>query len=209
VGEDRERRVDVRILAATHRDLEQMMDQGAFRRDLYERLAQAVLALPPLRDRPDDIPLLVARFLEDWNRQCGENRGFSDEAVRMLEAYPWPGNVRELQNAVIASCAVSQGTEVPADALPARVLSHLTGGRGGAPVRDFALPPEGIELRAVLHEIERHYYELALGRAGGSGEAAARLLGLKGPAFRKAARERFGLTLRGADTDQDTPAADT
>ncbi len=202
VGEDRERKVDVRILAATHRDLEKMVEEGSFRRDLYERLAQFTVTVPPLRERPEDIPLLTRRFLTDWNRQCGESKRLADEAVSLLAAYPWPGNVRELQNSVISACAGSQADEVPVDLLPVRLLAHFKRGPAAA-LRDFALPQQGVELRAVLHETERAYYEQALARAGGNGEAAARLLGLKGPAFRKAARERFGLTLRGEEGDED------
>ncbi len=202
VGEDRERKVDVRILAATNHDLEKMVEEGSFRRDLYERLAQFTITVPPLRERPEDIALLMRRFLADWNRQCGESKRLSDEAASLLVAYPWPGNVRELQNAVISACAGSQADEVPVDLLPVRLLAHFRRGRAVG-LRDFALPPQGVELRAVLHAIEREYYEQALARAGGNGEAAARLLGLKGPAFRKAARERFGLAPRAEEGDEE------
>ncbi|TVR94630.1 MAG: hypothetical protein EA428_00215 [Spirochaetaceae bacterium] len=211
VGSDKTVATDVRVLAATNRDLEQMIAEGSFRRDLYERLNQMSLILPPLRDRPEDIVLLVQQFIENWNRKYHEQKGLSPETVDHLLAYGWPGNVRELENAVIALCASGRSAEIGPEFLPPAVKAaaareHGAGGVNGSGADGVAaggtsaagikvdLPEDGIELRAVLGEIERAYYLEALERSGGNKERAASLLGISGHAFRKALKERFNLS---------------
>jgi len=191
VGADREITVDVRILAATNQDLEKLIEAGRFRRDLYERLNQVTLTLPPLRERRTDIPLLVRAFLARWNCRYKEDKRITEEAMRYLLEYPWPGNVRELQNSVSSMCAMANSGTVSAELLPPAVQAHFN----RAPVvPEIAgtLPPEGLNLRALLYQVEREFYQKALEAAEGNREQAARLLGLNAPAFRKALRERFG-----------------
>lgn len=192
VGSDSEIEVDVRILAATNRDLEQRIDDGEFRRDLYERLAQVTVQIPALRERPEDISILLKHFIARWNAQYDEQKGLSDDVMRYLLEYPWPGNVRELQNTVSAMCAMGQSTQIGPDLLPPAVARHFVREPADTPLLT-ELPSDGLDLRAVLHNVERGYYEQALEHAGGNAEQAARLLGLQGPAFRKAARERLGI----------------
>lgn len=192
VGEDRPVRVDVRVIAATNRDLEEMIGAGTFRRDLYERLNQTTLALPPLRERREDIPLLIAKFLSDWNARYHEHKELSPQAVDRLCAYEWPGNVRELENAVISMCANARGTTVGMELVPQAVCSQNDEALRAGTMPQVRLPEDGIDLRDYLSNVERAYYESALERAGGNAEQAARLLGVTGHAFRKAMRERFG-----------------
>lgn len=204
VGSDKSISIDVRLLAATNRDLEQMIETGEFRRDLYERLNQMSLVLPPLRDRPEDIVLLMQKFIDKWNQKYHENKGLSQETVKRMLAYSWPGNVRELENAVIALCAAGRSAEIGPEFLPPSMRAAAVGHAAGAapatpgqasttPGHKVELPEEGIELRAVLSEIERAYFLAALERSGGNKEQAASLLGISGHAFRKALKERFNL----------------
>ena len=191
VGSEKPRKVDVRIIAATNRDLAAAMESGEFRQDLYQRLNQVTLRMPRLADRRTDIPLLLAEFLDRWNSSYGENKALSDDAVKYLLDYPWPGNVRELENAVVSMCACSLSDSIGPDLLPADVLSHFDKERTIGHV-DISIPEDGLDLKAYLFNIEKAFYEEALKRTGDNGERAARLLGLNGPAFRKALRERFG-----------------
>ncbi len=195
VGSDAEVQVDVRIIAATNRDLEQRIEDGEFRRDLYERLAQVTVQIPPLRERPEDISLLLRHFIERWNERYNEAKGLSDEVTRYLLEYPWPGNVRELQNTVAALCAMGQSSQIGPELLPSAITRYFAREPAGA-VLPTELPSDGLDLRAVLHNVERGFYEQALDRTEGNAEQAARLLGVQGAAFRKAARERLGIEWR-------------
>ena len=190
-GADREITVDIRILAATNQDLERLIEEGRFRRDLYQRLNQVTLLLPPLRERRTDIPLLVRAFLARWNTQYKEAKRITEEAMRFLLEYPWPGNVRELQNSVSSMCAMTNSDTVSEEMLPPAIQSHFN---REPVVREISadLPSDGLNLRALLFQIERQFYFKALEAAGGNREQAAKLLGLNAPAFRKALRERFG-----------------
>ena len=193
VGEDRVHHADVRVIAATNKDLETMIERGEFRRDLYERLAQMVLTVPPLRDRPNDIALLIETFLDAWNTRYHEDKRLTPAAIARLSAYAWPGNVRELENAVIAMCASSR-TDTIDEALLPQALSRET--HEGEPADHASalvprIPDAGLDLREMLSETERAYYRAALEAAGGNAERAAALLGVSGHAFRKAMRERF------------------
>lgn len=113
--------------------------------------------------------------------------------MKLLLEYPWPGNVRELQNAVASVCAMGQSERIGSELLPSTILRHFNRQRtvGGVDV-DF--PEEGLDLRALLFDVERGYYEEALRITSGNAERAAHLLGINGPAFRKAARERLGIS---------------
>jgi len=103
-------KVDVRVISATNKNLEEAMEKGQFREDLYDRLNGFTLNIPPLRDRPEDIPVLVDHFIQKYNQEYGENvSGFTREAIDALMCYPWKGNVRELQNVVSRAVILSQG----------------------------------------------------------------------------------------------------
>jgi len=123
VGSTRRIAINVRILAATNRDLEQAVAQGTFRRDLYFRLNVLSLRIPPLRERRQDIPLLAAHFLERLSRASGHERSVSDEAMKALLAYDWPGNVRELENCLERACAFTTGPMIQAADLPSSIHS--------------------------------------------------------------------------------------
>jgi DNA-binding NtrC family response regulator len=179
VGDSQPVRVDVRLIAATNANLEEMVRAGTFREDLFYRLNVIPVALPPLRDRRDDIPLLVRHFLERFGREQSPPRpglSVSQDAMRRLMAFPWPGNVRQLENVIERAVALSPGrTHIDATALP-RELQEAE------PLTDawrVALPEHGVDLDAVVAATERHLIAQALDRAGGNRSRAAGLLGLK------------------------------
>jgi two-component system NtrC family response regulator len=171
VGADRPVRVDVRILVATHRDLEKMIEKGEFREDLYYRLAVVPLQVPPLRDRREDIPLLAEHFLQKLAERSGR-RGLRlpPEIFALLDRYSWPGNVRELENAIERLVVLSRGERLGIEALSEKIRG---GGRGPGG-SSFPLPPQGIQ----LEELEKDLIGQALRRHGGNRTRAARELGL-------------------------------
>jgi len=180
IGDTRTIKVDVRIVAATNADLMKMVREGTFREDLYYRLNVIAVHLTPLRERPEDIPLLVQRFLEKLG---SERRGGSSdppitvaqEAMRRLMAFPWPGNVRQLENAIERALALLGGrTQIEAADLPPDVQATA---EVITPMLD--LPAEGIDLPAVVAQIEKDLIDRALVRTGNNKGAAARLLSLK------------------------------
>src|SRR6267142_1113444 len=147
VGSTERRRINVRIIAATNRDLESAIRTGAFRQDLYFRLNVVQLKLPPLRDRKSDIPLLVTAFLEKFSDPQAPVRTISEDAMRRLIAYDWPGNVRELENAIERAVALGSGPILHVADLPSS-LQYPTSER--APDKDEILPLEELERRAIL-----------------------------------------------------------
>jgi DNA-binding NtrC family response regulator len=123
VGSTKQVPINVRIVAATNRDLEQAVGQGEFRRDLYFRLNVLNLRIPPLRERRQDVPLLVGVFLERLSRVAGRNLAVSDDVMKMLVAYDWPGNVRELENCIERCCAMNSGPVIHTTDLPTSITS--------------------------------------------------------------------------------------
>ena len=150
VGSTERRRINVRIIAATNRDLESAIRTGTFRQDLYFRLNVVQVKLPPLRDRKSDIPLLVTAFLEKFSDPQGPVRTISEDAMRRLIAYDWPGNVRELENAIERAVALGTGPIVHAGDLPSN-LQYPTSER--TPEKDEILPLEELERRAILRTL--------------------------------------------------------
>ena len=131
VGGNEPIRADVRVVAATNRDLEKMVAEGTFRGDLYYRLNVYTIRLPPLRERGDDLPLLAEHFVRRFGRELGKDvRGVSPEAMELLRRYPWPGNVRELQSVVKQALLGTTGPVVLPEFLPAAVRRGESGGRG-------------------------------------------------------------------------------
>ena len=190
VGSDKPVSVDVRVIAATNKDLKRLIEEGTFRRDLYQRLNVISITIPPLRKRPEDIEALIAKTLSDWNVEYGEQKHLADSARAMLRAYPWPGNVRELLNAIRSAAAICMQDEIQPEHLPDDIRLS---GRGNASFEDTMgnLPEGGINLPARLLQIEWGYVSRALRTANGNREAAARMLGITGHSLRKALRERF------------------
>ena len=170
VGSVRRIPINVRILAATNRDLEQAVTQGTFRRDLFFRLNVLTLRIPPLRERRQDIPLLVAHMLERLGRESGVERKISDEALKVLLNYDWPGNVRELENCLERACALSSSDEIQARDLPTRVYS--------APAEMTGVSSDGNGGIVPIAELEKQTILNALAQVNGDKMLAARLLGI-------------------------------
>ena len=169
VGGDRTRVVDVRVIAATHRDLLQETRAGRFREDLYYRLAAFPVAVPPLRERPDDVPVLARHFLARDTARSGRRRAFEDAALRHLAAHSWPGNIRELENAVTRLSVLAEGERITARDVETLVLGRPAA--GGVPASG-SLPTLRIE------ELERLALRAALDKHGGNKTAAAEELGI-------------------------------
>lgn len=171
LGADRPVRVTVRIVAATHRDLEQLASEGAFREDLYYRLAVIPLVVPPLRDRRDDIPLLADHFLRRMENETGRaGLRIPPEAFSLFDRYPWPGNVRELENTIERLVVLSRDDQLDVQSLPEKIRGVAEAGSATG----IKLPPQGVR----LEELERDLICQALERNGGNRTKAARDLGL-------------------------------
>jgi two-component system response regulator HydG len=166
VGSTERRRINVRIIAATNRDLDSAIRAGTFRQDLYFRLNVVQIKLPPLRDRKSDIPILVTAFLEKFCDPQGLVRTISEDAMRRLIAYDWPGNVRELENAIERAAALGSGPVLHVGDLPSN-LQYPTSER--VPERDEILPIEELERRAILRTLRE---------TAGDKLSAARMLGI-------------------------------
>jgi DNA-binding NtrC family response regulator len=169
VGSTRRIPINVRILAATNRDLEQAVAQGNFRRDLYFRLNVLSLKIPALRERRQDIPLLAGRFLDRVSRDVGRECTLSDAAMKALLAYDWPGNVRELENSLERACALNSGPEIQLTDLP----SAVNGGNGRV-----TIDQNGSAKIIPMSELERQTILSAILQLNGDKLQAARLLGI-------------------------------
>lgn len=181
VGGTSDRKIDVRILAATNRRLEDEVAAGRFREDLYYRLNVIQIALPPLRERPEDVPLLVQHFVDKYAGELGkEIGGASEEAMGRLLEHSYPGNVRELENVIERAVALSRGGTIEVDALPPNLLQPAVDGA----VRSSVLPPDGANLDNLVNDYERGLLLEALERVGGVKKRAAKLLGVSFRSFR-------------------------
>lgn len=170
VGGTTEVHVDVRVLAATNRDLRSMVRQGLFREDLYYRMSTITIQLPALRERGSDIELLARHFVEVMNERFGSSKRIGPAALRFLRSHPWPGNVRELLHAVEAAMVVCEGVEILPDHLPPAI-------RGGERAH-AAQPAVASERLLTLEELERsHIRKVLLATSGHRGQAA-RILGI-------------------------------
>jgi two-component system response regulator HydG len=169
VGSTKRTTINVRILAATNRDLEVAVAQGTFRRDLYFRLNVLNLRIPALRERRQDIPVLAMYFLERMARVFGQPRTLSDDAVKALLAYDWPGNVRELENCLHRACAMNSGPEIQVADLPGPIT-----GRSSTTVVDG----DGSDKIIPISELERKTILNTITQLNGDKLLAARLLGI-------------------------------
>jgi DNA-binding NtrC family response regulator len=171
VGGSEAIRVDVRVVAATNRDLEDEVAAGRFREDLYFRINVVTIRLPPLRERPSDITLLVKHFLAKYAaRERRVDAGIAPEAMAALEKHAWPGNVRELENVIERALALSKTGVILRSDLPNDLAADVGGGQ--------AAPPGLVDDRPTLTELERRYIELILRETGGNKKRAAEILGI-------------------------------
>jgi two-component system response regulator PilR (NtrC family) len=194
VGGNQEEAVDARVITATNQNLESRLATGEFREDLYYRINVLPIHLPPLRQRREDIPLLVEFFLQKYSRQMElPARQISIEAMRLLEAYDWPGNVRELENVVERALALSHAETISTRDLPAELL---TSRRSNPDL--IHLPDEGLDLEAHLEDIRAQLMAQALERTSGVQTQAAELLRMSFRSFRYYAKKAG---LKGGDND--------
>ena len=152
-----------------------------------------VISIPPLRERPADIITLAQQFIDEWNTRYEEHRVLSEETLRCFSNYPWPGNIRELKNVIQSAACTSVQALIEVDALPLELRGTTKKAADQNTIHQYEeeLPLEGLNLGARLLQIEWSYFAQALRRTNGNREAAAKLLGMTGHAFRKALRERF------------------
>jgi two-component system response regulator PilR (NtrC family) len=184
VGGSEEIIVDVRIISATNRDLERDVMEGQFREDLYYRLNVINIHMPPLRERPDEIPLLAHHFLEKYSKEMGRDiRKISSFALDILKSYNFPGNIRELENIIERSVALESSNIVLPDSLTLSSFKQ-TQVRSKAETVTLALPQEGIDLDNVLGHLEQNLLQQALDRTRGAKQKAAELLGISFRSFR-------------------------
>ncbi len=190
VGSTREHEIDVRVLAATNRDLQADVEAGRFREDLFYRLNVLNLHLPPLRRRIDDIPDLARHFvIRTCERFSIEVKRLTPDAIRVLQAYSWPGNVRELENVIERTVALEPAEVITSGSLP----EHLRGAPADTAVDHVGLPEAGIDLEEFLNGMRRSLLRQALERTGGQQKQAAELLRLSYRAFRYHV-EKLGLS---------------
>ncbi len=199
LGGSKEVKINVRVLAATNRDLEQAMRDGSFRADLYFRLAVLTIALPPLRERPGDILLFASRFIDDFNKSLGHTvRRISPDAQRLLLEYSWPGNIRELKNVIERAMILDSSEELLPDHLPYEIV-----GRGEQRQEQPFDPweqwlrshPQGpVSLDTINERIERYFVRWALDAAHHNRTKAAELLG-----FSKVDQLRYLMRKHGID----------
>jgi DNA-binding NtrC family response regulator len=167
--------IDVRVVAATHRDLEGMIEEGTFREDLFYRLDVVPIEIPPLRERRQDIPALAEHFRADVNAREGRSvPGFALDVIQRLGAYEWPGNVRELENLVERLVVVASNRMVVINDLPAHLRTTVVDLENAT----LDLPESGVDLRIFLTQLEERLIAQALERTGGNKNRAAELLGM-------------------------------
>ena len=189
VGGNEEIEIDVRLVVATHRNLEQMVRAGTFREDLYYRLNVVALSLPPLRERPDDIEVLVRHFLQKLEADSGARvPEFSREALALLRRYPWPGNVRELENVVERAVLLSTHRVITPDVLPPRLREEA------------ASAPDPVDAPWVtLDTMIRRYIDQVLEHTGGNRSRAAQLLGISRRTLQRMAERKRRAESSGRD----------
>jgi transcriptional regulator with GAF, ATPase, and Fis domain len=181
LGDTQPRRVDVRIVAATNVDLKEAVRQGAFREDLYYRLAVVPIELPPLRDRREDVMPLAQHFIRKYNEENERNvsDSLAPEVLELLEAYTWPGNVRELENVIERAVVIAPGDELTRDCLPAEIADPTrslgAATSAGAVSIDVS---RGIDFYDEVRRFEIDIIRRALEQTGGHQSRAARLLGM-------------------------------
>jgi two-component system response regulator AtoC len=193
VGSVKDIPVDLRVIAATNRDLRQAIQEGEFRGDLYYRLSVMVIDIPPLRERAEDIDKFTAAFIADFNKTTSKNvQGISDDALRLLRQYEWPGNVRELRNVIERAMILCSGDLINVSDLPSEIVSV-------EPSMAFAsnvvpIPPvsDGVDMEAMMANIKKRMMLEALAQTQGNKSQAAKLLNLSRDQFNYALK-KYGL----------------
>lgn len=177
VGGTEDTKIEVRIIAATNRDLEDMVKKGTFRQDLFYRLNVINIKTPSLRERSEDIPLLANHFLKKYNNRLGKQiGGISLEAMEMLKKYDYPGNVRELENIIERTVALEAGATILPESLPPFV--NTPSGRKLASSHEIQITDEGLDLDKIMGQIEKELLIKAIHAAGGVKKKAAKLLNI-------------------------------
>lgn len=177
VGATDDMKIDVRIIAATNRNLEDMVQKGSFRQDLFYRLNVINIKTPPLRDRKEDIPTLAQHFLKKYNDKLGKNiSGISVDAMEILKKYDYPGNVRELENMIERTVALEGGSTILPESLPPMV--NTPSGRKMASSHEIEVTDDGVDLDKVMGQIEKELLIKAIHTAGGVKKKAAKLLNI-------------------------------
>jgi two-component system, NtrC family, response regulator PilR len=188
VGGLEELQADIRVIAATNQDLAKAIADGRFREDLYYRINVIPIALPPLRERREDIPLIAEHFVAKYADQMDkEITGIAHETLDLLTRYEWPGNIRELENVIERAVALEPTPAILPDSLPSAVRGEVALRASAATVDD--LLQSGFDLEAHVKQIERGYIAEALKRAGGVQVKAAELLGMSFRSFRYYAKK--------------------
>jgi len=181
VGATRSKKIDTRIIAATNQNLENLVEEKMFREDLFYRLSVIPIIIPPLRERKEDIPLLVANFIEKFSRDTRRSvQGFDREAMEALIAFDWPGNIRELENLVERMVILKGRGTVTLEDLPEKYRANT---RNKPCVESVPLPIDGICLSSAVEEFENRLIIQALEKTGGNKKEAATLLNLKRTTF--------------------------
>ena len=182
--------MDVRIISATNKTLEEEVKKGNFREDLYYRLNVLQIRMPPLRERLSDVPILARHFLDKYAKEHGKDvKGITTVAMRILEGYSYPGNVRELENVIERGVALEQGAQLSAESLPG--FKQLT-----------YIPPGGLDLEQAVGKYEKVLLVSALDKAGGVKKRAAKLLNISFRSIRYRL-EKYGLNT-GEDSEEDS-----
>ncbi|MGE5359496.1 MAG: sigma-54 interaction domain-containing protein, partial [Bacteroidales bacterium] len=176
-----ETEADIRVIAATNKDLIKLVGEGTFREDLYYRINVIPVHLPPLRERLEDVPLLADHFLAKYRAQMDKAvRALSSEAMECLKAYDWPGNIRELENVIERAVALERAPVILPESLPENVRH----GAARPVLAHAALPAAGFDLEEHVQDIERTFIAEALRKAGGVQVKAAEMLGMSFRSFR-------------------------
>jgi two-component system response regulator AtoC len=188
--------VDLRVIAATNRDLRQAIKDGDFRGDLFYRLSVMVIDVPPLRERAEDIDKFAAAFVADFNKSTFKNvQGISDDALRLLRRYEWPGNVRELRNVIERAMILCSGDTIQVGDLPAEIVSMEPSMAFEGNVVPIPPVAEGVDMEAMVSGIKKRMMLEALAQTQGNKSQAARLLGLSRDQF------NYGLKKYGLQTE--------
>jgi two-component system response regulator PilR (NtrC family) len=202
VGATEDQAVDVRIIAATNRNLSDMVDKETFRQDLYYRLNVINIETPALRERKDDVPLLANHFLKKYNERLGKQIGaISAEAMDILKSYEYPGNVRELENIIERTVALEAGATILPESLPP-IVTTKSGGRRLASTHEIEVTEEGLDLDKVIGQIEKELIVKAIHAANGVKKRAAKLLNISFRSMRYRV-EKYNLGSLGDDEGDD------
>jgi len=203
VGATEDQKVNVRIIAATNRDLQTMVNEGSFREDLFYRLNVININTPALRERTDDIPLLAKHFLKKYSERMGKGIGaISDEAMEILKSYNYPGNVRELENIIERTVALEAGGSILPESLPPLVSVSRKGAseRRLASAHEIEITDDGVDLDKILGQIEKELIVKAIHHTDGVKKKAAKLLGITFRSMRYRV-DKYGLGSSEEDED--------